>query len=328
MIGAAVTALRDALDGRVSFDEPLAPFTTYRVGGPAAALVRAASAEDLLVVSSVVAAQHVPVVVVGRGSNLLIADSGFDGIVVVLDGSLVEMTIDGTVVRAGGGAPLPVVARRTAAAGLTGFEWAVGVPGTIGGGVRMNAGGHGSDMVASVTDVRVIDLVSGADRVVRYAELQPGFRHSDLRRSEVVVHAELALAIGDRARSEAELAEIVRWRREHQPGGANAGSVFTNPRPESSGRLIDAAGLKGRRVGSAQVSTKHANFIQVDEGGRAEDVAELMAIVRASVLADSGVDLHAETHFLGFDPAVAVAAGAHLVDGDLVDRGSEGSEQR
>jgi len=309
--------LRDALGDRVVFDIPLAGLTTYRVGGPVSALVRCHDLDDLRTLAAIIETHSVPVVVIGRGSNLLVADEGFDGIAVLLDGALAELTIDGTTVHAGGGAPLPVVARRTAAVGLTGFEWAVGVPGTIGGGVRMNAGGHGSDMVASVSSVHVVDLATGADRVVAYEELDPGFRRSSLRRTEVVAMVDLELARGDRASSEAELAEIVRWRRENQPGGANAGSVFTNPRPDSCGRLIDAAGGKGMRVGTAQVSTKHANFIQVDDGGRANDIAELMARIRALVLEHSGIDLHAETHLLGFDPVVAAAAGAHLIDRDL-----------
>jgi UDP-N-acetylmuramate dehydrogenase len=147
------------------------------------------------------------------------------------------------------------------------------------------------------------------------ADLDLAFRSSALVRSAVVVEAELALRVGDRSAAEAEIAEIVRWRRENQPGGANAGSVFVNPRPDSAGRLIDDAGAKGLRSGSAEVSTKHANFIQVDEGGSADDVARLMALVRARVFDHSGVDLHAETHFLGFTAEVAAAAGARRVEG-------------
>ena len=181
--------------------------------------------------------------------------------------------VDGTDVEAGAAAALPVVARRTVAAGLTGFEWAVGVPGSIGGAVRMNAGGHGSDMAAVLAGVRVVDLRTGEDGWVPAS--RP--RTSATARSAVAPHhlvlaARLALAAGDVERGTAELAEIVAWRRANQPGGPNAGSVFTNPPGDSAGRLIDAAGGKGRRHGTAAVSTKHANFIQADEGGRADDV--------------------------------------------------------
>mgnify|MGYP006281249319 CR=1 FL=1 len=311
--------LRDRAGAAVSFDASIGELTTYRVGGRAAALVRAATLTDLRAVGAIVAAQSVPVAVVGRGSNLLVSDAGFDGIVVVLGeefswvGDARAATDDEVVVRVGAATPLPVVARRTVALGLTGFEWAVGVPGTIGGAVRMNAGGHGSDMAASLIGVHVVDLATGEDWDMPSAELHLGFRRSALDATHLVVEAELALRFGDRDASEAELAEIVRWRREHQPGGANAGSVFRNPPDDSCGRLLDASGAKGRRHGSAEVSTKHANFILVDEGGRADDVAALMVELRALVFEAQGVDLHAETHMLGFTPATAEACGAHLV---------------
>jgi UDP-N-acetylmuramate dehydrogenase len=197
---------------------------------------------------------------------------------------------------------LPVVARRTAALGLTGFEWAVGVPGSIGGAVRMNAGGHGSDMAAVLRGVRVLDLRTGEDGSVSVAELDLRYRHSSVASHQVVLEAELRLAVGDRATAEAAISEIVRWRRAHQPGGPNAGSVFTNPAGDSAGRLIDAAGLKGHRVGTAVVSTKHANFIQADEGGSADDVLALMTEVRRAVRRRTGIDLVPETRLVGFGP--------------------------
>jgi UDP-N-acetylmuramate dehydrogenase len=205
-------------------------------------------------------------------------------------------------VTAGGAASLPVTARRTAAAGLTGFEWAVGVPGSIGGAVRMNAGGHGSDMAASLTRVRVVDLRTGDDGWMAASDLALAYRHSSIAADQLVVAAELALAFGDRERAEAEIAEIVRWRREHQPGGQNAGSVFTNPPGDSAGRLIDAAGCKGLRRGSATVSEKHANFFIADAGGRADDVHALMLEVQHRVLEAHGVHLEPETRLVGFDP--------------------------
>ena len=299
---------------RVERNGALGELTTYRVGGRAAVRVRVESAEELVTLGAVIAQSGAQFAVLGRGSNLLVADEGFDGIVVTLGDGLATIEIENTTVRVGGAVPLPVAARRTAAAGLTGFEWAVGVPGSIGGAVRMNAGGHGSDMSESLVGVRVVDLATGDHGSMTAAELELGFRSSTLGRSMVVTEAELALSIGDRATAEAELSEIVRWRRENQPGGANAGSVFVNPRPDSAGRLVDEAGAKGLRLGSAEVSTKHANFIQVDDGGSANDVAALMAIVRAQVLERTGVDLHAETHFLGFAPDVATAAGARRVE--------------
>ena len=204
--------------------------------------------------------------------------------------------------RAGGSVSLPVLARRTAAAGLTGLEWAVGVPGSVGGGVRMNAGGHGSEISHTLRGARLFDLagaVAGATDVTA-ADLDLGYRHSSVAPAQVVVSAEFGLAVGDRAAAEAELAAIVRWRRENQPGGANAGSVFTNPPGDSAGRLVDAAGCKGLRRGSAFVSPKHANFFQVDDQGRAADVVELMEEVRAAVQQAFGVLLEPEVRLVGF----------------------------
>jgi UDP-N-acetylmuramate dehydrogenase len=164
----------------------------------------------------------------------------------------------------------------------------------------MNAGGHGSDLAASLVGVRLVDLRTGEDGRVSAPALELGYRRSAVAPHHVVVDAELALAQGDPERGAALLSEIVAWRREHQPGGPNAGSVFTNPEGDSAGRLIEAAGAKGLRVGTAEVSTKHANFIQADEGGRAGDVLALMVEVRRRVREATGVDLHPETRCLGF----------------------------
>jgi len=280
----------------------LGPLTTYRVGGAARWLVAAHDASDLLEIAAQLRGRDV--LVVGKGSNLLVCDAGFDGVVVHLGDAFADIEVDpGTSsVRAGGAAFLPVVARRSVAAGLSGFEWAVGVPGSIGGAVRMNAGGHGSEISESLVGVRVVDLRTGEDGTVPAAALHLEYRRSNLQDSQVVIHADLQLAPGDAAAGDATLSEIVRWRREHQPGGQNAGSVFTNPPGDSAGRLIDAAGCRGLRLGSAQVSTKHANFIQADAGGSADDVFALMVTVARRVADAHGVVLHPETRMVGFAP--------------------------
>ncbi len=267
--------------------------------------------DDLDALASVVASTGVAVLAVGRGSNLLVADEGFIGVAVVLGEAFATVDIaygcrgarrsGSVVVRAGAGASLPVVARQCAAAGVVGFEWAVGVPGSVGGAVRMNAGGHGSDMAASLIRVRVPGPGQrrgwlGAGRPTP-AVLPPLFD----RPLPTGPGGRPASGPGDRGHAEALIAEIVRWRRQHQPGGPNSGSVFTNPPGDSAGRLIDASGAKGLRMGTAQVSTKHANFIQVDEGGRAADVVALMAEVQRRVAAHSGVHLVPETRLVGFD---------------------------
>ena len=174
---------------------------------------------------------------------------------------------------------LPALARRCVAAGLSGFEWAVGVPGSVGGAVRMNAGGHGSDMQACVQTVKLFDLHSGDINTVVNEDLDFGYRYSAVSQQQIVLGASLQLADDDNNSGERVLDEIVRWRRDNQPGGQNAGSVFVNPSNETSAELIDRLGLKGFRIGSAQVSTKHANFVQADVGGSANDVDAVITAV-------------------------------------------------
>jgi UDP-N-acetylmuramate dehydrogenase len=328
-VSAALAAL-GALGEQVVPSGQVGSLTTYRVGGAAALLVTASSEADLALVAAAQRASQLPVLVVGRGSNLLVADAGFGGIAVVLDPSgFGGVSIDGLRVRAGGAVLLPILARQTAEAGLTGLEWAVGVPGSVGGGVRMNAGGHGSDMAHTLDACRVVDIavdLEGADgletavgleaaaelerggpgpsRSMAVADLHYGYRSSAIGSGQVVVEATFELRPGDREQGRATIRDIVRWRREHQPGGQNAGSVFTNPAGEppanSAGWLIEAAGCKGRRQGSAVVSSKHANFIQADEGGSAADIRALMEAVRTQVWRVHGIELQAEVRLVGF----------------------------
>jgi UDP-N-acetylmuramate dehydrogenase len=301
-VAGALDEVAARLGPRAVRHAPLGARTTYRVGGTASVLVEVGGEDDLAAVHTALAGtgRAVPVLVLGNGSNMLVADGGFDGVVVVPGGALAGVEITGTVVRAGGGAPFPLVARRTAAAGLVGLEWAVGVPGSVGGAVRMNAGGHGSDTAAVLVRHRVLDLVSGRATEAGPARLDFGYRHSSLGAAELVVWAEFALTAGERATAEAAVAEIVRWRRAHQPGGSNAGSVFTNPEGDAAGRLVEAAGLKGFRLGTARVSEKHANFIQADDGGRANDVRLLIEHVRRVVVEATGVHLVTEVCLVGF----------------------------
>jgi UDP-N-acetylmuramate dehydrogenase len=286
----------------------LGPLTTYRVGGPATVFVRVGRREDLVKVGIAARVSGLPVLPIGRGSNMLVADAGYHGIAVSLVDLAEHLEMDAVsgVVVASAGMSLPVLARKTAAASLTGFEWAVGVPGSIGGAVRMNAGGHGSDMAESLLDVTVVDLDARPTPSLTQlaaADLGLGFRHSELPPSAVVVEVRLQLARGDREASERLISEIVAWRRANQPGGQNAGSVFVNPVPGevSAGELIDAAGLRGLRIGSAHVSEKHANFIQVDDGGAADDVRALMRVVRDRVESASGYSLRSEIRLVGFE---------------------------
>lgn len=298
------TALQ-RMAGWATADEPLGPFTTYKVGGPALVFCVPRTAEDLHTVAGVVQETGLAVLVVGRGSNLLVADSGFVGIAVSLSAIAEWIEFDGSVVAAGAAVPLPVLARRCVAAGLVGFEWAVGVPGSVGGAVRMNAGGHGSDIAAALVGAHVLDLCTATQSWVPVDLLDLQFRSSNLRDHQVVLDARLQLTFGDVATAESNLSEIVRWRREHQPGGQNAGSVFVNPIPGQlpAAVLIDQLGLRGFRIGGAFVSDKHANFIQATDGATAADVRKVMDHVRAAVRESTGIELRSEVRLVGFTNA-------------------------
>ena len=301
--------LAQALGSLATRDQPLGTRTTYRVGGAAALMAQPSDEEELLAVArayrkaGAAGPVPVPVLVVGRGSNLLVADGGFPGLAIILGSGFDRLVVEGTDVVAGAAVSLPVLARRTAAAGLRGLEWAVGVPGSVGGAVRMNAGGHGSDTATTLVSFRWVDLRAATAEESPAARLAFGYRHSALAPHEVVTDARHRLMAGDAEEAAALIAEIVRWRRENQPGGSNAGSVFTNPPGDSAGRLIDACGLKGERLGTAEVSTKHANFIQCDDGGSADDVAGLIVRVRTAVREATGVDLVPELRTVGFGAA-------------------------
>jgi UDP-N-acetylmuramate dehydrogenase len=270
-------ALQARLGDAVSLDTPTADLTTYRLGGPAAVLVRATSESALRDITAVLHDHDVSVLVVGRGSNLLVADRGFSGVVVVLDGDFGSVDLDGDHVVAGGAVALPRLARQAAAAGRSGLEFYVGIPGTVGGAVRMNAGGHGRETRDVLVSARVLDLRGDGDpRRLRVGRADP-------------------------AACRARIDEIVEWRREHQPGGANAGSVFRNPPGDSAGRLIESCGLKGFRVGGAVVSPKHANFFQAEIGATADDVHGLVLDVRKQVERATGIRLDPELQMVGFD---------------------------
>lgn len=288
--------------GFATADEPLAPHTTYRVGGPALVFATPRTLDELEVVGEVAHETGLSVLTIGRGSNLLVADAGFAGIVVSVSALGESIEFEGAAVTAGGAVALPVLARRCVAAGRVGFEWAVGVPGSVGGAVRMNAGGHGSDMAASLLGAHVFDLRTADVAWLPVAALGLGFRSSDLCDHQVVIDARLQLSIGDAVTAEATLSEIVRWRREHQPGGQNAGSVFVNPIPGElpAAVLIDRLGLRGFRIGGAFVSDKHANFIQATDGATAADVRAVMEHVRAAVREASGYSLRSEVRLVGF----------------------------
>ena len=295
----AVAVLGDA--ARV--DGPLGALTTSRVGGPAAVAYVANGLSDLQRAAEAAAASGLEMLVVGRGSNLLVADRGFEGIALFLGDAYAKIEFDraDATVTAGASVALPVLARQCAAAGIGGLEWAVGVPGSVGGAVRMNAGGHGSDMASCLIDADIVDLEAGTGATHDVSALNLKYRSSGLQNRHVVVRARLRGRLAAPSTVTDQIADIVRWRREHQPGGQNSGSVFMNPPTESAGTHIDQTGLRGLRIGTAEVSRLHANFIVSDPGGRAADVVALMAEIQRRVAESTGIVLQPEVRMVGFE---------------------------
>ncbi|MCC7077808.1 MAG: UDP-N-acetylmuramate dehydrogenase, partial [Acidimicrobiia bacterium] len=293
--------LADELSAPPQRDLPLAPMTTYKVGGAAAVYVEPESEEELLIVRGVVQRHDVPVLVMGRGSNMLVSDAGFPGVAMRLGSGFNWIEYDGVSVRAGGATPLPFLARAVARHGLSRLEFGVGIPASVGGAVRMNAGGHGAVMQEVLTRVGVVGLsgVSGGVEERPASDLDMGYRRTNLASDEVVVWAEFALSRGERPEIEAAMAEIVHWRKDNQPAGSSAGSIFKNPEGDSAGRLIDTAGCKGIRVGGAYVSDKHANFVIAEGWARAQDVYAVMRLVRERVREVHGVILEPEVRLVG-----------------------------
>ena len=277
--------------------------TTYRVGGRARFALTIESEADAPKVAQWLRGHELPPVVMGRGSNTLVADGNHDLVMIDIDVEPhleVERDAEGWRVVAGASWALPQLARQLADHAVGGFAWAVGVPGSLGGAVVMNAGGHGGEMSHCVTAVQLLDLARGSVRWVSAADMHFSYRHSAVRSTDVVLAATMLLPHGSPDELRAQMSEIVAWRREHQPGGRNAGSVFRNPPGDHAARLIEAAGLKGLRIGGAEVSTKHANFIQALDGATASDVHELIRRVRDEVAANSGILLQTEIKFVGF----------------------------
>jgi UDP-N-acetylmuramate dehydrogenase len=294
-----MSALLESIAG-VRSDVALAPMTTYKVGGPAAFYLEAES-EEQLATALVALPADMELFVLGRGSNVVISDHGFPGLVVTLGPAFLttEVKPAGDVV-AGGAMPLPKLARFAAKHERTGLEFFVGIPGSVGGAVRMNAGGHGSDTKACLAAARIVHRGHDEAEEVAPERLDLSYRHSNLGDGDVVVAATFVTRHRKRAEIETELRAITRWRKERQPGGTlNAGSVFKNPSGDSAGRIIDAVGLKGYRLGPVAVSEMHANFFVADDEATAQDIRNLVVAVRSEVAARSGIDLVPEIRFVG-----------------------------
>ena len=327
MLEAAAAELEARCPGRVARDQPLAPLTTFRLGGPAAVLLRAESLDDLAALAGVLGGSGLPLLIIGRGSNMLVADGGWPGIALHLGQRFRRVEIEGAELEAGGAAPLPSLAARSARASLGGIAFAVAIPGTVGGGVRMNAGAHGGELADLLVWADVLHLRGeAAGRSVRMKpdELGFGYRRSALPAGAVVTAARFALAPASEAEVRAEIDEARRWRRDNQPvNQPNCGSVFANPPEMAAGRVVELLGMKGERSGGARVSEVHANFIVAAEGATAADVLVLIRRAMRRARDELGITLRTEVQLVG-DFAPAGRAGGPR-DGDPAGPAGEGA---
>ncbi len=298
-VSRAKERLGGAVSGEVRANEPMSRHTTYRVGGPADLFVVVETLADLARVCETLAEEDVPYAVLGKGSNVLVADAGYRGAVLVLGKEFRRHEIDGEHLKAGAAVMLAALVQEAFRKGLAGMAFAVGIPGTFGGALAMNAGARGDSIGSLVEAVTLYVPGRGMERL-RAAEVPWGYRTSGLARRGVVLEGVLKARTGDSEAIRREMERNFRARKESQPlSQPSAGSVFKNPEGDSAGRLIEAAGLKGLRLGGARVSRQHANFIVNEDGATAADVVGLIRKVQMTVRDVHGVELRPEIRFLG-----------------------------
>jgi UDP-N-acetylmuramate dehydrogenase len=302
-----VEVLRAEASGRVETDFELRPLTTYRLGGPAAVYFAAASVDDVKTfgeaIRSTDGGDQLPVLVLGRGSNLVISDSGWPGVVLRLGhpfSGVAPLQVDSPGLVAGAATPMPQLANWAARRGLAGLEFGIAIPGSVGGAVRMNAGAHGRETAESLESARIFDLDAMSVDERKPSDLDYSYRHSSVSDRQVVLDARFQLTSEDPGAVRERMEGYRKHRAATQPGAVqNAGSVFKNPAGDHAGRLVEAAGLKGFRIGGASVSELHANFFIAQEGSRAQDVYDLVHAVKAQVKERFGVELTPEIRFVG-----------------------------
>lgn len=287
--------------GQVKTEESMSRHTTFRTGGPADYYVEPSDAEELAAVLTLCREEGMPYYILGNGSNLLVSDDGYHGVMVAMGSKTwSDIQVDGTMIRAGAGALLSAVAKQALQASLTGMEFAAGIPGTLGGAVVMNAGAYGSEMKNVLASVTVL-TPQGEVLTIDAAELELGYRTSCiLRREYVVLSAVIQLAAGDASEIRGTMDHLSRQRKSKQPlEYPSAGSTFKRPEGTFAGKLIQDAGLRGFTVGGAQVSEKHCGFVINRDHATAADVMALCREVRRRVLEHSGVSLEMEVKTLG-----------------------------
>ncbi len=295
--------LRERFGERARFGEPLSRHTSFRIGGPADVWVEVTVAEEIVALFDLATTAAVPVLVFGSGTNVLVSDRGIRGIVMKLGRAFAGLEWKangrGAHVRAGASAPFKRLVTEAAQRGLAGLEFAEGIPGSIGGGLLMNAGAFGGEIAPVVDGVAGVQAGAGTHYLPR-AELRFSYRFFELPRGFVVTHVDFLLHSGDPEAIRATMADAKRRREGRQPlGWPNAGSIFKNPPGHFAGKLIEAAGLKGRRVGDAMISDQHANFIVNVGQATAADVKVLMDEMQAAVERQHGVRLMPEVKLLG-----------------------------
>ena len=296
----AVSKIITQPGSRIRFGERLAKHTHFGIGGEATAYIEVSTVSELAALARFHKEWNVPVAVIGRGSNLLVSDTGFKGIGIRLVGELAKLEVDGSVVSVGAGLAQPALSKTMSRGGLSGVEFAFGIPGSVGGALIMNAGAWGSSFGDVVTDVTVMDD-TGELTTLTHDEAQFEYRHSGLDTYFCVTGATLALEPGDVDTITERMQRLFKQKVETQPFvEENAGCMFKNPPGDSAGRLIDISGLKGYRIGGAEVSTVHGNFILNIDNATAEDVLKLVAHIQDQVREKTGVSLQTEVKRLGF----------------------------
>ena len=298
-VEAAARRLRDSLSGTVRSNEPMARHTTYRIGGPAELFCTLDSVHDVATTLRILGEEGVPWSIVGKGSNLLVADGGYAGAVLVLGREFKRHAIEGDLLRAGAASVAAVLVQEAFGRGMAGLAWAVGIPGTLGGALAMNAGTRDGSVGATVDTVTLFSPEEGL-LLVHGSDIEWGYRRSGLAGRGIILEAALRVSSGDPIQVRSAMERLLKERKGSQPlGMPSAGSVFMNPEGATAGRLIEAAGLKGLRRGGAMVSPQHANFIVNDGGATAADVAGLMRTIQTTVKARTGVELRPEIRLLG-----------------------------
>lgn len=288
--------------GRVTEDEPMKKHTTFRVGGPARYFVSPSGEEALKNTILLCRERKVPYYILGNGSNLLVSDAGYAGVMILIGDGFSEVRAEGSAVLAGAGALLSQIAKEALFHSLTGFEFAAGIPGTLGGAVVMNAGAYGGEMKQVLRSVRVM-TEEGEILVLSADELELGYRYSCVpEKRYIVLSAEIGLAAGSREAIRERMDDLATQRREKQPlEYPSAGSTFKRPAGYFAGKLIQDAGLRGYRVGGAAVSEKHCGFVVNREQATAEEIRTLIRDVQRSVKETSGVDIETEVKMIGWE---------------------------